>query len=163
MTWTDPEFRIPCKGRLDWLIPALTLADLKGVENSKWRNEWSLVSQFASFLYQGQLAMYYDGAIECGLLPKGAALPIIIAHEKPPAGEEATYDCDVATWQMPLEDYDAGRRLYRGLMRKYVECMAADWWPGIAPSRLETPLPSWAAGKRDDDDNNEDPFGGSNV
>ncbi len=45
---------------------------------------------------------------------------------------------------------NSGRNLYRRLLRLYEQCMAADWWPGVAPELLSLELPPWAQEMPDD-------------
>lgn len=133
ITWTDEVTGIPCKARIDYLQP-ITLTDLKSTRAIQPRR---FVSDAARYHYHGQLAWYYDGAIAAGRLPPDALLPHLVAVDNQPPHDVAAYRCT-------MEALEAGRGLYRSLLTRYVECQAADWWPGVAPQLLDLDLPRWA-------------------
>lgn len=135
LTWTDPETGMECKGRLDYIRPDM-VADLKTTRDvSAFRFD----SDAAKYMYHGQLAFYHDGAIAAKKIPKDARPPCIVAVE-------TSGPFDVAVCDLSYEDLDVGRALYRDLMRKLSECMAADWWPGVCPGTRQLNLPTWAPG-----------------
>lgn len=133
--WTDPETGTLCRGRLDF-IRAAELLDLKSSRVDTVRD---FTREVATRLYHGQLAWYHDGAIAAGKLPKDAELPLIV-HVS------TSEPYDVAVYRLSKITYQAGQILYRDLLQKYLDCQAADWWPGIAPDLLELDLPDWAGG-----------------
>lgn len=135
LQWMDPETGALCRGRLDY-IKAREIVDLKSGREETPRE---FTRAAALRLYHGQLAWYHDGAIAAGEIPPDADLPLIV-H----ASTSEPYD--VAVYRLSKISYMAGQVLYRDLLRKFLDCQAADWWPGMAPYLLEMDLPGWAAG-----------------
>lgn len=133
VTWTDPTTGIACKARMDWISPRGVL-DVKSTRHGTLRQ---IAADFAQFLYHGQLAWYHDGAIRAGVIPRDAELPQTIIVQ-------TTEPFDVVPAHLGALDLDRGRQLYRSLLRRYVECQAAELWPGIAPDLIRLDLPSWA-------------------
>lgn len=133
--WTDARTGVRCKARLD-LIATCVLDVKKTRRESVRRFLWDT----AELLYHGQTAWYHDGAIASGELPSSTALPLVIGVQ----------DCepfDVIPLRMTPETYEVGGNLYRALLDKYVQCRAANWWPGLAESELDWTLPSYALGQ----------------
>ena len=133
VTWTDEETGVACKGRLDFIAPGYIL-DLKSTRQQTLRG---ITRDFAALLYHGQLAYYHDGAVAARLIPRDAEGPYAIAVQ-------TVEPFDVVPGRLPLLDLERGRSLYRSLLRRYVECQAAGWWPGIAPDLIDFSLPAWA-------------------
>jgi len=135
VTWDDAESGVACRGRMDYLRPS-DLVDLKSTRRETVRE---FMGDAARHLYHGQLAWYHDGAIAAGKLPKDAGLPYIVSVS-------TVEPYDVAVYRLSPVSYAAGQILYRDLLRKYVDCRTADWWPGAAPDLVELDLPNWAPG-----------------
>lgn len=135
ITWTDEETGVPCKGRLDLIAPTFVL----DVKTTRMPTLWRIASDAASYRYHGQLAFYFDGAIAARAIPHDAELPRILAVQ-------TVEPFDVIPTHLGAEFLERGRAHYRELLRLYLECKAADWWPGIAPQPVELPMPPWAAG-----------------
>lgn len=133
-SWVDPDTRVACKGRLD-AICAAYVCDLKTSRDVAPR---AFERHSASYLYHGQLAWYHDGATVCGKIP-GDVMPYVVTAQ-------TSEPYDVAAYQLTPETLVAGRTLYRGLLNRLVQCMEADWWPGVAPDLEPLMLPRWAAG-----------------
>jgi hypothetical protein len=143
VTWTDEATGVACKARLDFITPMYVL-DLKSTRRSTLRQMWA---DFASYLHHGQLAMYHDGAIASRRLPHDAERPRVLFVQ-------TTEPYDVVPAQLTAEDLETGRELYRSLLRKYVACQAADWFPGLASDVVDSALPPWAArGAREEEQN----------
>ena len=143
--WVDPITGIKCKGRLDYIQPD-KFTDYKTTRRLEQRG---FEYDCADFLYHGQMAFYHDGAIAAGVLPKDAQLPHIVAVDKPPP-KEVQWEHDVTVYVMSWEAFEAGRELYRRLLRRYVECTEAGIWPGMAPGLRELGLPRRARVAEDD-------------
>ena len=122
-----------CRGRLDFLRPDY-VADLKTTCETTPRE---FNAQSARMLYHGQLAWYHDAAIAAGRLPADAKLPRIVTVE-------TVEPYDVAVYQFTAEALDAGRAVYRTLLARYRECVAAEYWPGHSPDLRYLDLPHWA-------------------
>lgn len=141
ITWTDPETGVPCKARLDVGKPMFVL-DLK---SSRRTNLRTIGVDFARYLYHGQLAFYHDGAIASRLIPADAPTPRVLVLQ-------TVEPFDVVPGWIGEWDLNQGRALYRSLLTRYLECQAADWWPGLAPEPVEIPIPEWAPGALSDVD-----------
>ena len=135
LTWTDETTGIACKGRVDYLAPGYLL-DLKSTRAETLRQ---LASEIAGHLYHGQLAFYLDGAIARSRLDALASQVLIV-------GVQTVEPYDVIPVRLMPEDLERGRALYRDLLRRYAECQAAQWWPGLAPGVVNLSLPEWTRG-----------------
>lgn len=132
VTWTDRDTGLACKGRLDYLRPDLII-DLKSARDpSPSRFE----RDAAGYGYASQVAFYHDGAVAAKRCT-GASLPHIIAVR-------VKDDFDVACFRLSREAYETGRAIYRSLLQRLSECIAADYWPGVAPELRTLELPPWA-------------------
>lgn len=135
LTWTDDETGVACKGRLDYLAPAYVL-DLK---STRAETVAAFAREVASRLYHGQAAFYLDGAIASKRVDPLASQLLLV-------GVQTIEPYDVIPGRLQPEDIDRGRSLYRGLLRRYAQCRAANWWPGLAPGVVNLSLPEWARG-----------------
>ena len=147
VTWIDSATGLACKGRIDYIRPDCVV-DLKSARDVAPRR---FARAAAEYLYHGQLAWYHDGAIAAGKVPANAQPPYCVAVQS-----DEPYD--VAVYQINLIDLDVGRQLCRDLLRKLVECAAADYWPGVAPDLLALDLPAWAPGSEIETTNTEEAF-----
>ena len=139
IAWTDPVSGLQCKGRLDGITPDRVL-DLKTIG-------WSISDEkpdreTGKLLYHGQLAMYHDGAVAAGKIPKDAEPPVIVFAEKEPP-------FDVGVLHMSDEDLAAGRYVYRDLIARLQVCLETDRWHGAIPEPRPLYLPDWTPGIRE--------------
>ena len=125
---------VACRGRLDYLREYVV--DLK---TTRYGTPREFMRDAATHLYHGQLAWYHDGAVRAGRIADDAETPRIVSVE-------TAEPYDVAVYQCPPEVLEAGRLVYRDLLRKYQECNAAGWWPGHSPDLRYVELPKWADG-----------------
>lgn len=132
LTWTDSDTGLTCKGRLDYLRPDLVV-DLK---SSRDPSPDKLERDAVNYGYAAQVAMYNDGARAAKRLT-GDRRPCIIAVR-------AKDDFDVAAFELSQEALEVGRGIYRNLLHRLAECIAADYWPGVAPELRTLNLPPWA-------------------
>jgi hypothetical protein len=139
ITWTDRETGVPCKARLDLGKPGFVL----DVKSSRQPTLRGICADFARYRYHGQLAFYQDGAITSRRIPADAPPPRVIVVQ-------TVEPFDVVPGWIGQWDLDRGRALYKSLLRRYLECTAAEWWPGIAPEPIELPLPDWTPGAVDE-------------
>lgn len=144
--WVDQGTGIKCKARLDNLRPN----DISDIKSTRHKTPREFLRDATNLLYYGQLAWYHDGAVAAGVLPVGAALPAIVAPQ-------TVEPYDVMPFRMTLGAYFTGQRLWQSLIRRYAQCQAADWWPGIAPRVLDFDVMPWAA-TGDDNDQKEETF-----
>ncbi|UJR81444.1 PD-(D/E)XK nuclease-like domain-containing protein [Sandaracinus amylolyticus] len=132
LTWHDEATGIACKGRLDYVAPAY-LVDLKSTRAETLEQ---LAREVAGRLYHGQVAFYLDGAVATRRLHPLSSQVFVVAIQ-------TVEPFDVIPARIQVADLERGRALYRSLLRRYAECRAADWWPGLAPSVVDLPLPAW--------------------
>ena len=135
---------IACEGRVDILRP-VGIADLKSTRQESLR---AMHADFARHLYHGQMAWYHDGAVRAGLVTTPEAPSVIAVQTVEPF--------DVAVMQMSDESLMAGRALYSRLLKTWLGCQEASWWPGIAPDVVTWDLPAWAEGMADLNSDQED-------
>lgn len=135
VTWTDEETGLACKGRLDYLRPDL-LVDVKTIAKSP--SPFLFGAAAASYGYHGQGAFYHDGATADRRI-NGKQAPWIVALQS-----KEPYDC--ACYMLDERALNAGRQLYRRLLRVYLQCTQSGMWPGVAPDPMPLLLPAWADG-----------------
>lgn len=140
LEWTDEETGLACKGRVDYLTPTL-VADLK---STRAETIDGFAREVAGRLYHGQLAFYIDGAIAARRVSADVAQASVI-------GIQTVEPFDVIPARLGSEWLERGRSLYRGLLRRYADCQAAGWWPGLAPGVVDLRVPPWAAGGEDNE------------
>lgn len=131
--WTDATTGIKCKARLDNIRPS----DLSDIKSTRHGTPRKFLSDASSLLYHGQLAWYHDGAIAAGVLPADAERPSVVAVQ-------TTEPYDVMPFRMTEAALWAGRSLWQSLIRRFAECKAADFWPGVAPGILDYDVTPWA-------------------
>lgn len=133
ITWMDEVTGLPCKARIDWLSSAHELADLKTTTDLDAERFGRLC---ARMMYHAQLAMYRDGVkAVTGKAPRVYIIPVEL---EPPH--------DVAVYEVSEDDLYAGQDEYRTLLKRLLDCMAADEWPGAHPTVEPLLLPAWAFG-----------------
>lgn len=138
--WIDEETGLACKGRVDYLTPTLVV-DLK---STRAETVDGFAREVAGRLYHGQLAFYIDGAIAARRVSADVAQASVI-------GIQTVEPFDVIPARLGSEWLERGRSLYRGLLRRYADCQAAGWWPGLAPGVVDLRVPPWAAGGEDNE------------
>lgn len=132
LTWTDEATGLACKGRLDWIRPDL-IVDLKTTRNPAPEKFARATVEYG---YAAQCAFYHDGAVQQRRIP-GDQRPYIIAAK-------TNEDYDVVVFQLTEAALAVGRSIYRRLLRQLVQCMEANYWPGIAPGVQQLDVPPWA-------------------
>lgn len=132
VTWHDEETGLACKGRLDYIAPRY-LVDLK---STRAETLGQLAREIAGRMYHGQVSFYRDGAIAARVGQADAQVIVIAIQTVAPY--------DVVPARIQVEDLELGRSLYRSLLRRYAECQAANYWPGLAPQIVNLSLPEWA-------------------
>lgn len=149
LLWTDPETGIACKGRVDKLVRAPSLFwDLK---TTRHVGTAAFGRDAARLLYHARLAWYADAiGLVTGKRPEARIIAV-----------QSTAPHDVAVYRVQDADLEAGRRLYRSLLTRLAECMAADRWPGVAEQEeIGLVMPSWVAGGRQELESMEVTMGG---
>lgn len=135
LEWVDELSAVACKGRLDVL--GSRVVDLKTTH--KPPSARTAATEVAQRLYHGHLAFYHDGAIAAGALPRDAEPPAIVLAQ-------TTEPFDVGLVELDGVGLEAGRALYRAMLRRYVDCRDTDWWPGALPDPVRLLLPAWTPG-----------------
>ena len=136
-TWVDRETSMKARARIDHA--RLHLTEVKTGARLAQRLFENAATQIG---YHGQVAYYQDGLRENGVDVHPE--PKIIAVESAPPH-------DVVVFTLPAPVVEAGRTLYRGLLKKLAHCIETDTWPGRAPEELTFTLPMWALDDEDDD------------
>lgn len=138
ISFTDPTTAIPCKAKVDWIIPsARVLIDLKTCRSIERRR---FAADVARYHYYGQLA-HYSAACTHGLgwTPQKR---ILIAVEKAAPYDVAVYVLDEAACEV-------GDEKQQELLAKLKECRDADSWPGRYTEEQQMELPGWVFGADD--------------
>ena len=134
--WTESEFGIDCKAKIDWLRQEKKhLIDLKTAESI---NERRFAYAAAKYGYHGQMAHYSDG-VEKSLGWKPEKVVLVVVEKKPP------YDVGVFVLDPDTALY-AGEEMRRDLLKRLVECREKDEWPGRYNEEQDLELPGWAFG-----------------
>ncbi len=145
LVWVDEETKQTCKGRLD----RLTRIEAKYLDATATGNaicivdfkKTSCIERFqydiAKWAYHGQAAFYRDGVAAIERINPETITSILVAVQ-----DDEPYDV------VPYLLTDAvvhGQRLYRRLLRTYVQCKRQDAWPGICPKGcIPAILPRWS-------------------
>lgn len=142
--WFNSDTGLECKGRID--IQCGRIVDLKTTRRSSVHE---ILMDAARFDYHGQVAWYHDGAVQCGLID-GKTLPAAIfvnAMAGSTFVDVAVLDMSATPWV-----FDAGRRLYKGLINLYMGCKISGKWPGMAPSIVDWTAPDWKVAENEGDE-----------
>lgn len=134
--WEDHETGVDCKGRVDRLAESIpctgrVLVDLKTARDA---NPRIFGVQAARLGYHAQLAFYTDGLAANGC-PVDKVV-VVLVESSPPYDSGVVVLDDDALW--------AGRCVYRGHLRRLVECAADGRWPGRYQDETALTLPAWA-------------------
>ena len=131
LDWTDEETGQDCTGRIDAVADGFAL-DIKTCADASPR---AFARETANRLYHGQAAFYLDAL---AAWERPVENFILVAVENSPPHAAAVYVCDAAM-------IEAGRALYRRLLRLHAECYARAQWPGYSERTMTLSLPGWAA------------------
>jgi hypothetical protein len=142
--WVDSETGIKCKARLDNLRPR----DISDIKSTRHKTPRDFLRDATNLLYYGQLSWYHDGAVAAGVLPESADLPSIVAAQ-------TCEPYDVMPFRMTRNAYWTGQRLWQTLIKRYADCEAAGWWPGVAPRVLDFDVMPYALTGDDDEQQRE--------
>jgi len=132
LTWQDPKTLIECKGRADCITLGHHLIDLKTARDA---SPWGFCSAAARLEYHTKMAWYAD-AYE--LITGHKPTVFVIAIESSAPFSVVCYEmCDDP-------ELDIGRKTYRELLEKLVECRKTNVWPGIGDGTIQRfMLPKW--------------------
>jgi hypothetical protein len=136
LQWTDPDTRIRCKARLDWLFGDF-LTDLKttgDVDNGTFGR------LSARMGYHTQLAFYRMGLLATG-------------HELTPVhiiAVEAEAPHDVGVFTLDRDTLDAGELEVCRLLALLKDCRRRRQWPGRYQTEETLDFPTWAKPNEND-------------
>ena len=137
LQWVDPETRVRCKGRLDWLAPGGVLVDLKTTRDIEARTFGRLAERMS---YHCQAAFYRSGLIASGAAP--AAVYMIAVEVDEPH--------DVAAYAVDEDVLEVGLMEVRALLHRVKECRRKRRWPGGYPEVESLDFPQWALASDND-------------
>lgn len=144
LRWVDEETRLPCKGRIDWLIPSMrTVIDFKTMRSVEMR---AVVNAIKRYGYDGQSAHYSNGV--------KAALGWDVEHYVLICVEKvAPYEVLVMPYGQEIREL--AQTHVRELMGRLKFCMDANEWPGrytepMPLARETSGVPTWIFGGDDD-------------
>lgn len=130
--WKDPEFKVRCRARYDWLQDAGVILDLKTTKDA---SPAKFARSCAAFRYHVQAAWYLDGYLQAtGDLPMAF---VFVAVEKTPPYA-------VALYEITADDLDYGRDLARRDLSRYATARELDVWQAYPEAVQPLSLPRWA-------------------
>ncbi len=129
--WTDPETKISCKCRPDYLTDAGLVIDLKTTQDASVEG---FQRSIADYKYHWQSAWYLDGLS----LALGRTLEnfVHIAIEK-----KAPYG--IGIYVLDDGSLDKARQDIAKLRARYAECLHLDEWPGLDSEIKNISIPSY--------------------
>ena len=129
LVWTDPETKLRCKGRIDWLCDAIV--DLKTARTIDGRQFFAAAARYG---YHVQLAHYAAGyqAIT-GNCPPVKMIAV-----------ESAEPYDVAVFDLGAETLDAGAEEAKDLLHRVATSRRTGEWHGRYPDEEPFRLPAWA-------------------
>ncbi len=132
MFWQDPETKIQCKARPDFIREGHIIVDIKSTLDASYR---SFQKDIANYGYHVQAALYLDGC--SAVLDHNFDTFIIIACEKYPPYELNIFQLDENTVQ-------EGRSAYQLALHTLDQCQRSNRYPGYGQQITPIALPSWA-------------------
>lgn len=138
--WIDPETKVKCRARLDWLPDAvkgqrLVVPDLKSTGREAGASPDEFAKASAKLGYYGQMQHYRDGVIATGLHPDPAFVFVAVETADP-------HLVSVGQFNDP-EDQRLARAIVDHCRRLYRDCAEADNWPGYPGGVNDLVLPMW--------------------
>jgi hypothetical protein len=142
VAWADPEFKLPCKARMDRLVHdyegVSTIVELKSAFDASHEGFNRARQRFS---YHVQAAMQVTGLDV--LSPFTHRLKWLAIETAPPF-ESALYD---PTPEMHAE----GMRRFKGALAQYAEGMRTGYWPGYSTASRMLDLFPWEKSKNQGD------------
>ena len=135
--WIDPETRVKCRARLDWLPDAvagrrLIVPDLKSAVSAA---PTEFAKAAANLGYYGQQEHYKDGIRATGLDADPAFLFVVVEKTAP-------HLVSVGQFAEPA-DLRLARRAVDHCRRLYADCATNNRWPGYGDGVHDLSLPTW--------------------
>lgn len=129
--WTDAEYQVPCKGRLDKYIPGKLALDLKTTRNADGD---AFQRSFFDYGYHRQLAWYTDGFKACS--GQDTRFVILAVETEAPYG--------IGIFEPDAAALEYGRYDNRKVLAKYAECLRTGIWPSYPEVVKSIGVPAWA-------------------
>ena len=130
--WRDPETKVLCKCRHDWYSDSHNaIVDLKSAVNA---SKSAFQRAINTYLYHVSFAFYFDGTHAAGLLCERYAWVVV----------EKTAPFSVAIYSPESEWLEYGRMVYRGALRRFVECLKTKEWPAYPLEVRSLEMPGYA-------------------
>lgn len=131
--WTDPDTKLACKARLDWIQPPTrTLVELKTARSIEM---YAFGSDARRYRYPSQL-MYYAGGITAALGWQPEQIVIIAVEKSPPY--------DVGVFELDTSARQHGWQEAREALERLAVCERTGAWPGRYEVQQTLLLPHYA-------------------
>lgn len=132
LVWVDPEHKVLCKGRADYIRSDNVVIDIKTTVNASPKE---FERSIGKYRYHVQNCVYSYGLQQ--ILGSALESYIIIAIESDSPHGIGIYTLDDKT-------IDLGRALYRANLETYAECLKTGKWPGYSQEIKTLSVPPWA-------------------
>lgn len=130
MWWTDPDTGARCRGRVDWLRDGWVI-DLKTARDA---SPEGFAKAAANYGYRESLAHYAKGVrVLTGQAPR---VGVVVVETDAPHF--------VAFYEITPDDLTWGEERMTEAQRLWLDCLAADDWPGYSPDLIPLDFPAWA-------------------
>jgi hypothetical protein len=140
IVWQDKETGVWLRCRPDFLPrKRIIIPDLKFMADGSRKGFSRAIGNNG---YALSAAMYLDGiqAVHGDQWP-AHWMHIVVEKDAPHV---------VALYELPREDVERGRWLYRRAVRQFAKCLSEDRWPGYSDEPSPCGLPAWEARQIDD-------------
>lgn len=129
--WTDPDTKVPCRARLDWL--SHRVVDYKTTTSA---HPDHIAKAADNFGYHMQAAWYLDGARHLDLVAADAEF-LFVFQDKDPPYLVTVAELDADAVQIGRERNQFAREIFR-------DCTEADVWPAYSNDIERISLPAYA-------------------
>lgn len=136
LQWTDAETGLPCKARVDWLVPRMRAhLELKSARSIEARR-FGIAANFLG--YHCQMAHHGNG-VRCarGWVPE--VRKIVAVESAPPH--------DIAVFDVSSDDIGIGADEVQMLLIKLKRCIDTQTWPGRYDAEQPLQLPAYIHGE----------------
>src|SRR6185312_12937213 len=132
--WKDKQTGLLCKGMIDRFCQWLAWPLISDVKTCLSAHPDSFARSVADYGYHVKAAWYLDALN--AIQPAERRFMWIAVEKQPPY-------C-VAVYEPTDETLDEGRRVYRALLTKYMECEKTNAWTGYDENPVPLSIPKWA-------------------
>lgn len=132
LVWNDPETRIWCRGRLDWLSTDHSM--IIDYKTTSVPNPGQFMRRsMTAFGYDTQSAFYRRGM---GAVGRVVPEFVFLVQE-----DTAPYSCYLVKCAETMQD--SGMRKVENAIGLWAECLATNVWPGYPETIYEADAPAW--------------------